>query len=194
MTFLGVVGIVTSPLQAGGPRGSKGDWLERFGLAGRRGPVRAEGSELRERFLLFRVGAEIYGMGLRGLQEVLPPDGVAALPALPSQVCVLLAHRGRSVPVIRARALFEGSQTAIPPTARVLLTRGRRAIGLLVDEVLDMAEASPAEVAPLPERATLLDPACFRGLFTRQDRIIVLLNEAGLEGLDEVAQLGAAGT
>ncbi len=156
--------------------------------------MRPEGPGLRERFLLFRVGEEIYGMGLRGLQEVLPSDGVAALPALPSQVCVLLAHRGRSIPVIRARALFEGTQTAIPQTARVLLTRGQRAIGLMVDEVLDMAEVSPAQVASLPARATMLDPACFRGLFTRQDRIIVLLNEAGLEGLDEVAQLGAAGT
>jgi purine-binding chemotaxis protein CheW len=91
--------------------------------------------------------------------------------------------------------LFEETQAAIPATARVLVTRAQgRLIGLLVDEVLEMAEVDPAQIAPLPALATLLPPACFRGLFTRQDRIILLLSEDGLGGIDEVAQFSAAGS
>ena len=156
--------------------------------------ARAEVPAAREKFLLFRVGDEIYGVGLRGLRQVLLPEGLTALPAPAYQACVALTYRGRRLPVIRMRALFEDSPAEIPATARVLLTQGRgRALGLLVDEVLDMAEVDPARIAPMPALATLLDPACFRGLYSRQDRIILLVNEDGLTGLDEVVQFYADG-
>ena len=195
MTFLEAVGIVTSRLHGGCPTGSKGNWLERFTPASRRARARAECPAVQERFLLFRVGDEIYGIGLRGLHEVLLSDGVAGLPTPPFQVCVPLAYRGRSIPVIRMRVLFEETQAAIPATARVLVTHAQgRLIGLLVDEVLEMAEVDQAQIAPLPALATLLPPACFRGLFTRQDRIVLLLSEDGLGDMDEVAQFPAAGS
>jgi chemotaxis signal transduction protein len=93
------------------------------------------------------------------------------------------------------RALFEDSPAEIPATARVLLTQGQgRALGLLVDEVLEMAEVDPARIAPVPTLATLLEPACFRGLYSRQDRVILLVNEDGLTGLDEVVQFYADGS
>jgi purine-binding chemotaxis protein CheW len=169
--------------------------LERLAPAKRQARTRAEGPTGQEKFLLFRVGEEIYGMGLRGLREVLLPDGVTPLPSPSYQVCVALEHRGRRIPVIRMRGLFEGSPAGEPPTARVLLTQGQaRPIGLLVDEVLEMANVEPARIGPVPALATLLDPSCFRGLFTRQDRIILLVNEDGLGGLDEVVQFYETGS
>ena len=195
MTIPEAVGIVASRLQGGGPTGSKGNWLERFTPASRRARARAEAPAVQERFLLFRVGDEIYGIGLRGLHEVLPSDAVAGVSTHPFQVCVPLTHRGRGIPVIRMSVLFEETERAIPATARVLLTGVReRMLGLLVDEVLEMAEVDPAQIAPLPALATLLPPACFRGLFTRQERVVLLVDEEGLGGLDEVAQCTAAGS
>lgn len=186
--------IVTVPLHGGGLTTAKGERVERLAPARRQARIRAEGAAVREKFLLFRVGEETYGMGLRGLREVLPPDGVTVLPTPPYQVCGTLEHRGRRIPVIRMRALFEGAAAGTPRTARVLLTQGQgRALGLLVDEVLEMAEVDPARIAAVPALATLLPSACFRGLFTRQGRIILLVSEDGLAGLDEVGQFYAAG-
>jgi purine-binding chemotaxis protein CheW len=157
--------------------------------------ARAEGSAAREKFLLFRVGDETYGVGLRGLRQVLLPDGLTALPAPAFQACAAITYRGRRLPVIRMRALFEGSPAEIPVTARVLLTQGQgQVLGLLVDEVLEMTEVDPARISPVPTLATLLDPACFRGLYSRQDRVILLVNEDGLTGLDEVVQFYADGS
>jgi purine-binding chemotaxis protein CheW len=168
--------------------------VERLTPARRRARARTEGPAVQEKFLLFRVGDEIYGMDLRGLREVLLPDRVSVLPTPLYQVCVELAHRGGKIPVIRMRALFDGSTAAVPATARVLLTQGQgRVVGLLVDEVLEVAEVDPTRIAPVPALATLLDPTCFRGLFTRQDRIILLMNEDGLGRFDEVVQFYAAG-
>lgn len=167
--------------------------MERLALTKRQARHPAEGAAAPEKFLLFRVGEEIYGMGLRALREVLLPEGVTALPTPPYQVCGSLAHRGRRIPVIRMRALFEAAAGGTPATGRVLLTQGQgRAFGLLVDEVLEMAEVDPARIGPLPALATLLPPACFRGLFARQDRLVLLVSEEGLGGLDEVVQFYAA--
>jgi purine-binding chemotaxis protein CheW len=166
--------------------------LERLAPTTRQARTRVGDATAQEKFLLFRVGEEIYGMGFRGLREVLLPDGLIPLPSPPYQVCVALDHRGRRIPVIRLRALFEGGPAGIPPTARVLVTQGQaRPIGLLVDEVLEMAEVNPARIGPMPVLATLLPPPCFRGLFARQDRIVLLVNEEGLGALDEVAQFHA---
>jgi purine-binding chemotaxis protein CheW len=169
--------------------------LERLTPARRRAPVRAQGPAVREKVLLFRVGHEIYGIGLRGLREVLLPDGVPVPPAPPYQVCVALAYRNRRIPVIRMSALFEGPTTGAPATARVLVTQGRdRVLGLLVDEVLEIADVDPTRIAPVPGLATLLDGRSFRGLFSRQDRIILLVSEVGLGELDEVVQFYAGGS
>jgi purine-binding chemotaxis protein CheW len=195
LTFLGVVGIVTVHLHSGGPTTAKGECLERLALAKRQGTTRGKSSTALEKFLLFRVGDEIYGMGLRGLREVLLPNGVTSLPSTPSEVCVMLEHRDRKVPVIHMRALFEGPHMGLPPSARVLLAQGQTGpLGLLVDEVLEVAELDPARIGPLPALATLLDPSFFRGLVARQGRIVLLVNEVGLGGLDEVVQFYATGS
>jgi chemotaxis signal transduction protein len=92
------------------------------------------------------------------------------------------------------RALFGGSHVGPAPSGRVLLAQGKAGpLGLLVDEVLEIAEVESACIGPLPALATLLEPSCFRGLFARQGRIILLIDEDGLAGLDEVVQLYATG-
>ena len=169
--------------------------MERLAPAKQPARIRTGVPAAQEKFLLFRVGEEIYGLGLRGLREVLLPDRMTPLPFPAYQVCAALDHRGRRLPVIHMRALFEGPPGESPPTARVLLTQSHaRPFGLLVDEVLEMTEVDPARIGALPALATLLDPSCFRGLFTRQSRIILLINEDGLAGYDEVVQFYATGS
>jgi hypothetical protein len=49
----------------------------------------------REQVLLFRVGESLYGIGIRGLWEVLSPEGITSLPTPQYQICTALAYRGR---------------------------------------------------------------------------------------------------
>ena len=140
-----------------------------------------------ESFLLFRVGEETYGATLQGIREVLEPTEWTALPPDRFQVCAALTHRGRRLPVIRMRVLFDVMPDQAAGTARVLVVGGgERIVGLLVDEVLGVADVDPGRIGPLPAMATLLDPALFRGVVVRQDRLILLLSERGLAEFDEV--------
>jgi purine-binding chemotaxis protein CheW len=155
--------------------------------AKRRPYPRTQTPQVREQFLLFRVGDEIYGMGIRGLWEVLLPEGVTDLPTAPYQVCTALAYRGRRIPLVRLGELFGVAADKMPFTARVLLTQGQgRPLGLLVDEVLEVVEVDPARIANVPAMATLLSPRFFRGLFSRDGRVILLIDQEGLAGFEQV--------
>ncbi len=166
--------------------------MERLSPARARVRARSEGAAVPEKFLLFRVGDGIYGMGLRSLREVLLSEGLTPLPTPPYQICDALAHRGFRLPVIRMWSLFDVPQTIHPATARVLLTQGQgRSFGLLVDEVVEMADLNPAHIVAVPRLATLLPPTVFRGLFAHRRGIVLLADERGLAGLDEVVRFYA---
>ena len=151
-----------------------------------------ESSGARERLLLFRVGDGTYGVSLEGLWEVLLPEGVTTLPTPPYQVCTALAYRGKSLPLIRLSELFAIGSTAIPPTARVLLVRGRRgAVGLLADDVLQVAEIETARIHPFPAMATTLPRGFFRGAVSWQGRALFLIDGESLADFDEVQRFYA---
>ena len=147
-----------------------------------------------ESFLLFRVGEETYGMALQGIREVLEPTESRALTPAGYQVCMVLAHRDRRLPVIRMRALFDVTPDETSAAARVLVVHeGERTVGLLVDEVLGVADVDPQRISLLPAMATLLDPALFRGVVVRQDRLVVLVSGRGLAEFEEVGAFYAGG-
>jgi chemotaxis signal transduction protein len=158
--------------------------------AKRRSAPRSSGSTtFREQVLLFRVGEEACALRIRGLWEVLLPEGVTMLPTPSYQFCTALAYRGHRLPLIRMSELFGVPMDRVPATARVLLIRGSgRALGLLVDEVMGVDEVDPVRVVPVPPLATQLNPKLFRGCFGRQGRAVLLVDEDGLGGLDEVTQ------
>jgi purine-binding chemotaxis protein CheW len=191
LTTGGAIAIVTSPLR-GNPRASKGARLESRTLVTRKTRGRAVTPVAREQILLFRVGGEVYGIGLRDLWEVLPPEGVTGLPTPPYQICTVLAYRGRKLPLIRLSEMFGVSANSVPPTARVLLMQARgKPFGLLVDEVVEMVEVNSGCIAKLPGLATLLNPDFFRGIFSRGDRMVLVLNGDGLGSMAEVVSFYA---
>ncbi len=162
-------------------------------LARRTARGRAEKPAADEQVVLFRVGGIVYGIGVRGLWEVLSPEGITGLPTPPYQICTALAYRGQRLPLLRLGALFGDSADRVPPGARVLLTQGKgRALGLLVDEVLEVIEIAPQRIAAMPAQASALNPAVFRGLISRDDRVIILVDEDGLSGIPEVARFSEA--
>jgi purine-binding chemotaxis protein CheW len=169
-------------------KATKGARLESRTLVTRQARGRRATPAAREQILLFRVGEEVYGIALQGLWEVLSPEGVTGLPTPSHQICTSLAYRGRKFPLVRLSELFGVSSTSVPPTSRVLLTQAQgKPLGLLVDEVIGMVEVDSARIARVPTLATLLNPVFFRGVFSRENRAILLVSGDGLGGLGEVA-------
>jgi purine-binding chemotaxis protein CheW len=142
-----------------------------------------------EQFLLFRVGGETYGLGIEGLWEVMPPEGITGLPTAAHQVCSALAYRGHRLPLVRLAELFGVPADRVPASAQVLLLDAPgRTLGILVDEVLDLLEVPAARITPMPRLATTLAPRLFRGLCGREERAVILLRAEGLGELPDVVR------
>ena len=144
-----------------------------------------------ERFLLFHSGGEPLAIAAALLLEVALPEGIWAIAGGEGRECVLFSHRGFTVPALDLRVVF-GSPAGPPAEAgRVLVVEvaGQR-FGLLADHVGDVVEFAPYEILALPEGASRLPSACFRGIVRREDRVVLLLEAAGLGALECIERFG----
>lgn len=103
-------------------------------------------SERSERFLLFRIGGDNFGLPIDAVEEVVPlPPRLTPLPKAPDFVQGVMNVRGQVIPVIDQARRFNGTavESARP---RVIVVRiGALTAGFIVDAV--------SEVAQLPESA-----------------------------------------
>jgi purine-binding chemotaxis protein CheW len=156
--------------------------------------ARAAPAAATEQFLLCSVGGVTYGIGVESLWEVLPPDGMTALPTPTHQPCTALAYRGHRLPLVRLAVLFGAPADGVPASARVLLLDARgRTLGILVDQVQEVAEVAGAAIAPMPALATLLDSRIFRGVCRGPQGIVILLRAEGLGDLPDVVRFQGQG-
>ena len=116
------------------------------------------------RFLIFQLGAEIYGMDIAEVQEVaLLPEKMARVPRAPTYVLGVMNLRGTAVPVIDQRLRFgvadssrspkPGSKSHSPGArSRVLVVKmGDLVAGFAVDAVTRVLEVTPDRLSPTPE-------------------------------------------
>jgi purine-binding chemotaxis protein CheW len=100
-----------------------------------------------ERFLIFALGSETYGLPVEAVEEVVRvPDTVTRVPHAPAFVRGMMNLRGRAVPLIDQRLRFEApaESRSVKPRA-IILTIGDLRAGFVVD--------STAEIVAIPRKA-----------------------------------------
>lgn len=120
--------------------------------------------------LLFRVGAETYGMPLVAVSEVTAGAPPSLVPGVPIHVGGVLNVRGEPLPVLDGGVLFSGVPARVHRHVIVLADESRR-LGILVahariDRALDETPAGDGPEAVLPvrwvvgneERVGIVDP------------------------------------
>lgn len=127
------------------------------------------------------------------LREVALPEGLAVQPGSPVPDVAVFLHRGGPIPVVYLARFLGFSERPRDGGTRVVVgeAEGRR-FGLLADEVGDVVEAAPEAILPLPDGATQVPPACFRGIWCWGNRAVLVLNERGVAALDGVEHFGEA--
>ena len=105
------------------------------------------------RHVVFRIGAERYGLPLATVREVVPPAVMSAVPRAPVAVRGIMNLRGRVVTVVGLASLL-GVPSALADGGKILiLDRGRRDLGLLVsgvDGIHALEDVAPAPGEALP--------------------------------------------
>lgn len=105
-----------------------------------RGPVRE--------FLTFALGADVFGVELARIKEILSPPPITRVPRAPSDVVGVCSVRGLLVTVVDLRSRLKLEIRARTRRARILLALGAsgEAVGLWVDEVRQVVRLSEADM------------------------------------------------
>jgi purine-binding chemotaxis protein CheW len=100
----------------------------------------------------FDVGAVSYALPIERVREIIRPLPMQTLPHAPAMVVGVVDHRGHVVTIIDLRVRFEvgyGEQTG--PARWLIVNRGPRLLGLVVDRVNEVFKVQDAEARNVPE-------------------------------------------
>jgi purine-binding chemotaxis protein CheW len=88
--------------------------------------------------LLFRVGASTYGCDISLTQEIIPLRPATRLPGAPAFVRGLINIRGSIITVLDLGVRLDPTRAPMADGSIMLVRRGERLVGVVVDEVLDV--------------------------------------------------------
>jgi len=98
-----------------------------------------EGASAEIQAVIFRLGAETYGVEIGFVHEIIRVQPPAALPGSSAAVLGVINLRSRIVPVISLRAAFGGTEVEPGPASRIVIVSWNASrVGLLVDEVVEV--------------------------------------------------------
>jgi purine-binding chemotaxis protein CheW len=146
--------------------------------------------------LVFRLGAEEYGVDILKVQEIRGYEKVTPIPRAPDYLKGVVNLRGAIVPIIDLRVKFGMADPAYDSFTVVIVLRiGGRTIGAVVDGVSDVARFGPNDIRDAPSLGAMVDSSYLAGVATQSGRMILVVDIEKLLSAGELALLGeAAGT
>lgn len=145
-------------------------------------------------YLSFRLGSEQYGIPILTVQEIrgyAEPTRIANAPAHLKGVVNL---RGVVVPIVDLRSRLGQPCVYDGVTATIVLNFDGRAIGVVVDSVLDVVALGADQIKPPPPMCVGLQSGFIKGIATQDARgasparMLILLAIEQLLSVDEIAQ------
>jgi purine-binding chemotaxis protein CheW len=131
-----------------------------------------------ERAVVVRLGETEFGIDVRRVREVLRMPAITRLPFPPPTILGIVSIRGTLVPVMDLGARLLGCPA--DRQGRLVVVRDPErdgSVGLLVDEVLDLAPMEEAAHEPPPEVEASLPSGWILGVLSPESsRLVTLLD------------------
>ena len=149
---------------------------------------------LEGQYLSFTLGREDYGVDILRVREIKGWEPVRTLPDMPECIKGVLDLRGTIVPIIDLRTRFQLEQAEFTPTTvtivlTVQMEDKEQVMGIVVDSVSDVLDVTADELKPAPNMGLCISSRFIRGMVTRDERMVVLLDVDGLMNPDELGLL-----
>jgi purine-binding chemotaxis protein CheW len=135
-----------------------------------------------DQYLSFRLAGETYGVDILRVQEIRGWERVTRVPNAPRYVLGVVNLRGSIVPIFDLRLRFNlpAGHYSKDTVVIVLMTHqaggGMRSIGLVVDAVSDVINASGTDIAVTPEFGGRISTEWIAGLASTVEQMIMLLD------------------
>lgn len=160
-------------------------------------PLSVARSSVAGKHMCFQLGAEIYGLPILDVREIIGLMPITAVPRAPAFVRGIINLRGKVIPVVDLRLQF--GMEACPATDQTViivvqcLVDGRAlTMGLLVDRVLEVLSIGADQIEPPPSFGATESADFLMGVGKSGHRVVFLLDIARLLSARDRAELEAA--
>ena len=137
----------------------------------------AERNEQRLQMINFTLGGDEYAVEIQKVREVINFRELTPLPKAPSFVKGIINLRGEVIPVIDLREKLGLAHEAYSALTNVIIVEiGRKAVGVVVDDVRHVIRLAPGEVAPSPPFIGGLSGKDVSGVAKIGERLVVVLD------------------
>jgi chemotaxis signal transduction protein len=127
------------------------------------------------RLVLFRLGSLVCAAPATGVREVIPAGSPTRIPGASRGVSGLLNLRGTLLTVVSGSRVIGLEGPELSPESVLVLDRGGRAVGLAVDEVLDLVEVQEDQLED-GEALPGIDPNLVRQVGHHDGRVFAVLD------------------
>lgn len=129
------------------------------------------------KFLIFRLGKEGYGIEILKVQEIRRYGAISRIVNSPEFIKGVINLRGVIVPIVDMRIKFNlGKALYDQFTVVIILNLSGRVIGIVVDGVSDVINLDTEQLRPAPEFGEVIDAEYIFGLGAVEERMLTLVD------------------
>jgi purine-binding chemotaxis protein CheW len=151
----------------------------------------ANGDE--QQLVVFQLGAELYGVEIARVHEIIRLQAVTRVPHAPAFVEGVINLRGKVIPVVDLRRRFGLPLAEHTRASRIVVVEiGDQVVGIVVDGVSEVLRVNHATIEPPSPVVAGVDSDYLHGIAKLPDRLVILLNLDRVLARDERRALEVA--
>jgi purine-binding chemotaxis protein CheW len=147
----------------------------------------------KDKYLTFHLAGEDYGIEIRHVTEIIGIQKITVVPDMPDFIRGVINLRGKVIPVMDMRTRFRlPSRDYDERTCIIVVDINESAVGLIVDEVREVADIPAGQVEAPPATGKNRGGSYIHGMGKLGNEVKIILNVNRLLNNGELDQLEAA--
>jgi len=147
------------------------------------------------KYLVFMLAGERYGIPVLDVREITQMKKIRPIPKLPSYVKGVINLRNRVIPIIDMRLKFgmptvEYTERMCIIVVEIASYSGSTQLGVVMDEVLEVADIKEAYISDTPDFGTAFDYNAIIGIARMNEKITTLLDIERILGAEAALASG----
>jgi purine-binding chemotaxis protein CheW len=151
----------------------------------------ANGDE--QQLVVFQLGAELYGVEIARVHEIIRLQTVTRVPHAPAFVEGVINLRGKVIPVVDLRRRFGLPLAEHTRASRIVVVEiGDQVVGIVVDGVSEVLRVNKGTIEPPSPVVAGIESDYLHGIAKLPERLVILLNLDRVLARDERRALETA--
>lgn len=148
------------------------------------------------KFLTFHIAAEIYGIEVLHVREIIAITAITAVPHTPRFIKGVMNLRGKIIPLVDLRLKFNMEEREYTRETCVVVveasgSREKILIGVIVDSVRDVIVVKAEQIEAVPSFGVQVNTAFLKGMANIKSALILLLDIENVLSREELTLVEA---